>query len=370
MRDIAIYAPNASGLYSRHLGARGGGGGAELQTVLLARELTARGLDVAHIVYPVEDPLPPGPESPALVVRPRPGRGGLVREAAAIWRSLSKADARVVVVRGSGGYVAAIASWCKRRGRKLVLATSNELDFDLHRADRRRLILRAYARAARRSRRLVVQTERQVELARRTFPELDPVLIPSFAELAEPAVADGEYFLWTDRMTGYKRPEKYLELAELVPEARFRMVASESSETSPELRDPVYARARELANLELLPRRSRSTLLEEVRGAVAIVKTSEVEGMPNVFLEAWARGVPVVSLGVDPGGRIARHGAGLLAHGSMDRLAAHVRRLWEAPALRAELGARGRELVLAEHSLDAVADRWEELLRGLLDEAR
>jgi glycosyltransferase involved in cell wall biosynthesis len=370
MRDVAIYAPSAAKLYGRSGGALGGGG-AEMQTILLARALTARGLDVAHVVYPIADPVPLEPPTPALIER-RPPSGGSrlhsLREFFDIWPALSKADARIVVVRGSGGYVVPAATWCARHRRAFVFAASNELDFDLERPDRRSATLHAYGHAARRAQRLIVQTERQAELARKVFPGLEPIVIPSFAEPAEPARAEPEYFLWSDRLTGYKRPEKYLELAAAMPEARFRMIAFPTQETSAELRDRVESAARALPNLELLPRRSRREALAEMELAIAIVKTSKVEGMPNTFLEAWARGVPVLSLSVDPDDRIAERGVGLLAEGSMERLIEGARQLRGDPELRAAIGARGRAFVRDHHSLDAVADRWAGILGELLEQ--
>jgi hypothetical protein len=50
------------------------GGGAELQTVLLARALATRGVRVAHIVFPVEDLAPAVPPAPSLIER-APDRG-------------------------------------------------------------------------------------------------------------------------------------------------------------------------------------------------------------------------------------------------------------------------------------------------------
>ncbi len=370
MRDVAIYAPAAAKLYGRNGGADGGGG-AEMQTIMLARALAVRGLDVAHVVYPIPDPVPLEPPAPALVER-RPTSGGSrfhpLREFIDIWPALSKADAQVVVVRGSGGYVVPAATWCSRHRRALVFAASNELDFDLERSDRRPSTLRAYGRAARRAQRLIVQTERQTELAREAFPSLEPIVIPSFAEPAERASAEPEYFLWSDRLTDYKHPEKYLELAAALPEAHFRMIALPTLETSAALRDRVEAAARSLPNLELLPRRSRPEALAEMERAIAIVKTSEVEGMPNTFLEAWARGVPVLSLSVDPDDRIAERGAGLLADGSMEHLIAGARQLQGDPEVRAAIGARGREFVRDHHSLNAVADRWTGILGELLEQ--
>lgn len=371
MRDVAIYSPHAGDLYGRHAGALGGGG-AELQTTFLARGLASRGLDVAHIVHPVADPLPLEPPAPTLIER-RPESSGRrlhpLWEILNIWPALSEADARVVVVRGSGGYVVPAAAWCRLHRRAFVLATSSDLDFDLRRPDRRAGTLRAYGRAARRADRLVVQTRRQAELAGRVFPALDPIVVPSFAEPAEPARGAPEYFLWADRLTAYKRPESYLDLAAAVPEANFRMVVSETHETGAELRRRVHARAAELPNVQLEPRRSRPELLAELERAVAVVKTSEVEGMPNAFLEAWARAVPVLSLGVDPDGRIAEYGCGLVAGDSPRRFAEQARRLWGNDALRDDLGARGREFVLSHHSIDAVADRWTGIVAELLSTA-
>lgn len=366
---MAIYSPHARGLYSRNAGAKDGGG-AELQTMLLATSLAERGLDVAHIVYPVHDPRPLAQPAPTLVGR-HEWRGNSplhpLFELGDVWRALSAANAQIVVVRGSGGYVVPAATWSRSHGRALVFATSNDLDFDLDRPDRRGATLRAYGVAARQSSRIVVQTEYQAQLAAQTFPKVVSTLIPSFAQLAETVDTGSEYFLWSDRMTDYKRPGKYLDLAAALPEAQFKMVALETKETSSELSREVHERAAALPNVELIARLSREQLLDQMTRATAIVKTSEVEGMPNTFLEAWARGVPVLSLSVDPNERIAKHGVGLLAGGAEDRFADYARQLWTDPQLRVEIGARGRSFVTATHSVDVVADRWSELLGELLE---
>lgn len=368
--DVAIYAPYACALYERDAGATGGGG-AELQTTLLALGLPKRGLDVAHVVFPVSDPQPLEPPAPTLVRRPKADGGSALhplRELVDVWRALSAADARAVVVRGSGGYVVPAAAWCRRHRRALVFAASNDLDFDFERPDRRQATLRAYGLAVRQARRLVVQTQRQADLARQALPALEPFLIPSFAQSAPPASGEAEYFLWVDRLTPLKHPETVLDLAAALPEARFRMIAPETIETTAELRETVYRRAGALPNVEIASQQSREQLFDSMHRAAAVVKTSEVEGMPNTFLEAWSRGLPVLSFSVDPDRHIERRHVGLLANGSMDSFVEQARALWEDPALRAKIGARGRELVTAIHSPEVVTDSWAALLAGVLDE--
>ena len=191
-------------------------------------------------------------------------------------------------------------------------------------------------------------------------------MIPSFAEPVAPANGAGEYFLWVDRLVDYKLPDRYVELAEALPEARFLMVGTPIDETPPGMVERMEAAAERVPNLELLPPRPRRDLLEEMRGAVALVKTSRVEGMPNGFLEAWACGLPVLSLSVDPDAKIATNDIGVVAGGSMERLIEATASLWRDAELRNAIGDRARRFVQDVHSPEVVADRWVALLEELI----
>jgi glycosyltransferase involved in cell wall biosynthesis len=363
--DVAVYAPSGSLYYGPK---REYMGGAEVQATMIAHALKAKGLRVAHLVYPVPEPRRVDASSPALVERSEwqgDRRLGQLAESRAIWRCFERADAKAYIVRGSGGHVIPASAFCRARGRRFVFSSSSELDFDFARPDRNRRLLQVYKASLRLAARLALQTEQQRELALRAFPNSDPVVIPSFAELA-PNANGGQYFLWVDRLVEYKLPDRYVELAEALPEARFRMVACPGAETPPGMAERIEAAAERLPNLELLPSRPRNELLEEMRDAVAVVKTSRVEGMPNGFLEAWARGVPVLSLNVDPDAKIANNDIGVAAEGSMERLTEAAARLWREPELRTEIGDRARRFVKDVHSPEAVADRWVALLEGLI----
>jgi glycosyltransferase involved in cell wall biosynthesis len=360
--DVAVYAPSGALFYGPD---RSYMGGAEVQSTMLAHALKARGLRAAHIVYPVKEPRRIDASSPALVERAEwqgYRRLGGLAETAAIWRSFQRAHADAYIVRGSGGHLIAAAAFCRSARRRLIFSSSSELDFDFERPDRNRRTLRLYRASLRLAQDVVVQTEQQRELARRALPERDPVVIPSFAEPAEGANGDGKYFLWADRLVEYKLPDRYVELAQALPDARFRMVASVTGETPPGMAERIEAAASRLPNLELLPPRPRTQLLEEMREAVAVVKTSRIEGMPNAFLEAWACGIPVLSLNVDPDAKIADNDIGVAAEGSMERFVTGAQSLWSDPELRRTIGERARRFIQDVHSPEAVADRWLALL--------
>jgi hypothetical protein len=111
--DVAIYAPLANLYYDR--AAERGGGGAERQTVLLARALARRGLRVAHIVHPVAEPAL-DPHAPVtLVQRPRPATQGSLRDLTSksldVWGALREADARVAVFRGANAVLGIAGAW-------------------------------------------------------------------------------------------------------------------------------------------------------------------------------------------------------------------------------------------------------------------
>jgi hypothetical protein len=120
----------------------------------------------------------------------------------------------------------------------------------------------------------------------------------------------------------------------------------------------VASATRELPNLTILPSRGRNDLLELVERAVAIVNTSEFEGMPNMFLEGWARGVPALALSHDPDGVIERHSLGIFAHGSWHELVAGARALWSGRFDQRELAHRCRRYVADAHAEDKVCEQW------------
>jgi glycosyltransferase involved in cell wall biosynthesis len=379
-RDVAIYSPASSvffggaGLLANEqgdlvAGAEGvaQGGGAELQMSLLARGLAAEGLATAIILWPVSQRVVTDGPEPDLIQRPAyagAGARGKLREARYIWRAMREADARAYLFRGSGPQLTVGQAFCRLHRRKLIFSAASDLDFDFDRPDRSRANLIAYRAALRGADLIVVQRSEQGDLAR--ADGLSPIeLIPSFAEPAEPSAADPDAFLWIGRLVDYKRPLDYVRLAESLPDARFRMVWFATNETRPELIAELRAAGDRLPNLELTGQVPRAELLNLIARSYAVVSTSRAEGMPNTFLEAWSRGIPVVSLDFDPDGRIAELGLGRVAH-SAKELREAASEISKDAGARAEMGRRAREHVADVHSPAAVSRQWAAALGRVL----
>ena len=99
------------------------------------------------------------------------------------------------------------------------------------------------------------------------------------------------------------------------------------------------------------------------RAADVCVFPSRYEPLGNVIIQAWAHGLPVVAANSQGPGALIRDGedALMVPVDDADALAASVRRLLDAPRLRAGLAAKGRARVEAEFSRDAVVGQWTDL---------
>lgn len=108
-----------------------------------------------------------------------------------------------------------------------------------------------------------------------------------------------------------------------------------------------------------------------VRACDFVLLPSRWEGLPYAVLEAFAAGVPVAATPVDGARELVREnetGALADAVGARELARAITRLLALSPARRAELGRAGRELVLARHTLEHMADGLERVYEHALAE--
>lgn len=379
--DVAIYSPFAAVVYERW-GApeapvdesRSVPGGAAVQTSLLATALAKLGWRVAHIVFPLHRHPGFHLDLPVELIERRrySAAGGIaagVLELYAVVESLRRADARIYVFRGSSGKVIVGAIYAIVRRRRLVFSAANDLDFNFERPDRSRIQLRLFRWALGRAHGAVFQTDRQARIAAEAgcrFPI--SATVPSLAEVSDAPDRKRTGFLWIGRIVDYKRPLHYIRLAERLPDLTFKMIALEVVESSAALREEIESASRELPNLEIVAPRPRVEVLEMMSEAYAIVSTSEYEGMPNVFLEAWARGIPALSFDFDPDGRIAAAGLGIVADGSMEAFVEGALALSAADSeARGAYAERTRRFIADRHSPRAVASAWQEVLEEVSD---
>lgn len=260
-----------------------------------------------------------------------------------------------------------LAAFCRRHHRKFVFAAASDTDFDLKRAFiptwRDRLL---YRYGLRRADAIITQTESQRALVRQNFG-LEAQLIPNcWAEepTAPKPLAEPDGVLWVSTVRTWKRPGLFLDLAERLPEVRFVMVGGPAFGEA-DLYEHIEQRARSIPNLSFVGFVPFGEVGRYFDRAALVVNTSEPkEGFPNTFLQAWCRGLPVVSC-FDPDGIIQRQQLGLTVN-NLDTMRHGVLKLLHDPDLYGQLQRNVLQYFQANHRLERLGPRYEALFSGLM----
>lgn len=83
---------------------------------------------------------------------------------------------------------------------------------------------------------------------------------------------------------------------------------------------PVYNEIKKMSNGSVKGRLEHFETLKLISNAKALINTSNFEGFPNVFLEAWGMGVPVLSLKVNPGNVFNKYNLGQCFDGNLESM--------------------------------------------------
>lgn len=94
--------------------------------------------------------------------------------------------------------------------------------------------------------------------------------------------------------------------------------------------------------------------------AKLFLNTSQIEGFPNTFLQAWVRGVPVVAF-FDPDSLIKQRQLGHTAS-DFDDMVSAIQRLLRDDAERQRIGERARAYAVAQFGPMHIASRNLEML--------
>lgn len=104
-------------------------------------------------------------------------------------------------------------------------------------------------------------------------------------------------FIWVANLRTLKRPEWFLRLAQALPQYRFTMIGGPTKDADyfAQIQDAATA----IPNFSFLGAKPFAEVNHYISKAKFLVCTSEFEGFPNTFLQAWSAGIPVIST-VDP----------------------------------------------------------------------
>ncbi len=279
-----------------------------------------------------------------------------------IWRALKHADADIYFQSCAGLMTGAVARFTTSRGRNMVFRGAHDTDFmpgeELINYDRDRWL---YHYGLKRAGLVSVQSEMQRQLLQDNYG-LPSVVVDMAAEIP-PRISDEARdidVLWVNNFRQFKRPEIVLDIARAMPQTSFAMIGGPMP-TDRELYYEMEEKAKAIDNLAFIGPVPYSDVNSYFSRARVFLNTSDSEGFPNSFLQAWVRCVPVVSY-FDPDGFIDEFGLGSSPE-SQDAFVPALTKFLEDDAYREQVGARARQFVIDRYSSAVIAGQYEKIFK-------
>jgi glycosyltransferase involved in cell wall biosynthesis len=340
-------------------------GGESIEHVLLARAWRDLGHDVSIIVH--DEGQGARRQIDGITAIAAHTRHGGIRglrffhpRATRLLSALIAADANVYYQSPAGAYTGITAWFCRRTGRRFIFRVASDSDCEKEHGriqfwrDRK-----LYNYGLRRADLVAAQTEFQAQLLRENHAIESAVVNMMVEPPRKGAPVDKDIdVLWISNLRALKRPELALELARQLPQVKFSIAGGPMPRGETYYED-VRAAAARLPNVNMLGAVRYADSGNLFDRAKIFLNTSSIEGFPNTFLQAWIRGVPVVSF-FDPDSLVQRLQLGHIAN-SVDEMREAIRSLLEDDGDRQQTGRRARDFATREFTT-GVAARYLELL--------
>jgi glycosyltransferase involved in cell wall biosynthesis len=177
-------------------------------------------------------------------------------------------------------------------------------------------------------------------------------IIPSIVQLPKTTTPHEErqkYVAWVGMLRHPKRPDLLLEIASKADALQFIVCGGPSDHRSPTgYSDTIVNALKRLPNVDYRGQVPPEHAHDVIANASVLLSTSEGEGFPNVFLESWASGTPVVSITIDPDHAIEQLGLGSVS-GNVEQAIHDMTELIRSPQRREAISVQARRYILDKH---------------------
>ncbi len=126
-----------------------------------------------------------------------------------------------------------------------------------------------------------------------------------------------DYFIYVGSVTMMKGAESLCSILKSHSSPLPLIVVGQPNDVSA---TPVFNEMKKIGNGAVRGRMNHDETMKLIANAKALINTSKFEGFPNVFLEAWAMGVPVLSLRVNPGNIFNQYDLGTCFDNDLEKM--------------------------------------------------
>lgn len=163
------------------------------------------------------------------------------------------------------------------------------------------------------------------------------------------------YVAWVATLRQHKRPDVLADIARRLPNVKFIVCGGASTDylSTVDYGVQMIDAFTKLENIEYRGRVSSEEANRVIADAALLLCTSDIEGFPNTFTQAWSNGTPIVTLNVDPDNLIEKKGLGVVSR-AIDKAVSDIATLLASVDRREEIAARARRHILDNHNPTAV----------------
>jgi glycosyltransferase involved in cell wall biosynthesis len=369
---IAFFTLNA---YDMLTGGFGGDsvGGAQLQQILIGKELDDRGHDVYFVEYDGENKTEQTIDGIQVLTKSAPA-GSEVQRAYTVVRGtrqiLNRVNPDVCYRRSLDFEILPLSFYSTAGDSRFVygIAHDDELSGTPHKFSTGVKSTAPYKwlnqKCLSTANAVIAQNPTQYDIA---INRLSTTVyqIPNCYVTDESEPIEWEYespvVFWAARFEPWKRPDVVAKLAEALPEITFVMAGGPGEK---EIVSSLKKRAAEINNLHLLGHVPFSEIDRYFAAADLFLNTSETEGFPNTFLQAWANRTPVVSLQVDPDDILTGEEIGKVADGSLNILQSQIEELSTDREQREKLADKSSTYLENNHTVQTVTNQYEHVFQS------
>ena len=128
------------------------------------------------------------------------------------------------------------------------------------------------------------------------------------------------YYIYVGSLTLLKGSEFLLTVAKSTPTKTIMIVGQPRDAIS----ETIFTELKKCPNVIIKGWQKHDETLRLIAKAKALINTSYFEGFPNIYLEAWALGIPVISLNVNPDNIINQFNLGVFCEGDLNQMIAYI----------------------------------------------
>jgi glycosyltransferase involved in cell wall biosynthesis len=359
--------------------------GPMVQIYLIGKELAKRGWEVNHVVTTKNNKANNIEEHEGMIVHFLfYHRYGELLGLYKFLNKLKEINSEIYYQRGRAPMAGMIAYFTRKNGKKFIWSSAGEGGMARSKYTKeqlkkktwvKKIILypyfwlqdRVYEYGIEKSDIVFAQTHFQLVELRKEFGR-DGIVFGSGHPIPDTEVLEKPkppILLWIGAIKKSKQPELFLELARrLDSENAFIFMIGRLIDER--YQDNIMLQTKTQNNFEYIGEIPFERMPEWFSKASLVVNTTIAgyEGLPNVFIQSWLHGVPIVSLHSDPDDVIKKHEMGYQT-GDFDLMVKKVRDLIRDYQLREQMSRNARNFAIHEFSIESITDHFVEVCKTL-----